>query len=142
MAKQAGYLVHIENSIRQILISAIRSGMEREQHSPVGKKLVEKVDCFLAENIDFTGPVELLFEHMGVSRSRGYDLFHQICGISPKEYILRKKIILAKRMLLDGKDITTIAFDLGFSSSQSFATIFKKLTCLTPTHYRKNGLKH
>jgi AraC-like DNA-binding protein len=139
--KQPGYLIQIENSIRQILISAIRSEMEQEQHAVTGKKFVKKVDCFLAENIDFMGPVEQLFELMGVSRSRGYDIFHHTFGINPKEYILRKKIVLAKQMLLNGKDITTIAYDLGFSSSQSFATIFKKLTCSTPTNFRKNRLK-
>lgn len=139
--KQPGYLVQIGNSIRQILISAIRSEMAEQRHPVTGRKFVKKVDRFLAENIDFMGPVEDLFEEMEVSRSRGYDIFHQIFGINPKEYILRKKIILAKQMLLDGKNITTIAFDLGFSSSQSFATIFKKLTCFTPTNFRKNGLK-
>jgi AraC-like DNA-binding protein len=139
--KQSGYLVQIENSIRQIMISAIRSAMEQEQHQVTSEKFMAKVDAFLAENKTFMGPVELLFERMGVSRSHGYDIFHQTFGINPKEYILRKKIIYAKQMLLDGNAITTIAFDLGFSSSQSFATTFKKLTCSTPSNFRKNSLK-
>ncbi len=132
-----GYLLQIGNSIRQILISAIRSGLEQEQQRVSSKKYVDIVDCFLAENRGFTGPVELLFEKMGVNRSRGYEIFHLTFGISPKEYILRKKIILAKQMLLEQRDITSIAYDLGFSSSQSFATSFKKLTCSTPSNYRK-----
>lgn len=139
--KQSGYLVQIENSIRQILISAIRSAMEHDNSTVRTAGFVAKVDSFLEENKDFMGPVESLFERIGVSRSRGYDIFHETVGINPKEYILRKKISYAKQMLLDGIDITTIAFDLGFSSSQSFATTFKKLTCSTPSNFRRNTLK-
>jgi len=138
--RQAGYLLQIENSIRQILISAIRSGLEQEQHGFSSEKSIDRADCFLTANKEFMGPVELLFEEMGVSRSHGYELFHRHFGITPKEYILRRKIILAKEMLLAKTDITTIAFDLGFSSSQSFATSFKRLTCTTPSSYRKKKL--
>jgi len=140
LEKQTGYLLQIENSIRQILISAIRSEVE-QKHNPVSsRRYIKKVDHFLEEHIDFMGPVEHLFELMGVSRSRGYEIFHTTFGINPKEYILRRKVALAKQMLRDGKDITTIAFDLGFSSSQNFATIFKKLTCCTPTNFRRNHI--
>ncbi len=138
-AKQPGYLAQIENSIRQILISSIRSGLEHKQHQVKTKNFVKKIDCFLADNKDFMGPVEQLFESIGVNRSHGYELFHKTFGINPKEYILRKKIVFAKQMLLEDRDITTIAFDLGFSSSQSFATVFKKFTCSTPTNFRKNN---
>lgn len=135
--KQPGYLVQIENSIRQILISSIRSGLATEQRPVKAQNFAKKIDCFLAENVDFMGPVEQLFENIDVSRSRGYELFHEAFGINPKEYILRKKISLAKQMLREDNNITTIAFTLGFSSSQSFATVFKKLTCTTPSNYRK-----
>ncbi len=140
-AKQPGYLLQIENSIRQILISAMRSGVIAAQHSVTAKKIIEKIDIFLAANKDFMGPVEQLFERMGVSRSRGYDIFHQNFGINPKEYILRRKIVFAKEMLLEERAISSIAYDLGFSSSQSFATTFKKLTCSTPSNYRKKRLQ-
>ena len=138
--RQAGYLLQIENSIRQILISAIRSELEQKQHGFSPEKSIDRADYFLTENKEFMGPIELLFEVMGVSRSRGYELFHRHFGITPKEYILRRKIILAKEMLLEETDITTIAFELGFSSSQSFATTFKRLTCTTPSSYRKKKL--
>ena len=83
------------------------------------------------------GPIEDLLEQLGVKRSRGYEIFLKTTGLNPKEYILRKKIEFAKKMLKQDKNITGIAFDLGFSSSQSFATVFKKLTCITPSNYKK-----
>jgi len=134
-----GYLAQIENSVRQILISAVRSGNGHEEHAGITDNYITIIDTFLAENIDFSGPVEHLFELMGVSRSRGYEIFHEAFGITPKDYILRKKISLAKEQLHAGTDITDIAFSLGFSSSQNFATVFKKLTCLTPSQFRSKS---
>lgn len=136
-----GYLLQIETSICQILISALRSGLAHEKQHHKARKLVAIIDSFLADNETFMGPVEVLFEQMNVSRSRGYDIFHRNFGLSPKEYILRKKITVAKQMLMKGKSVTTIAYDLGFSSSQNFATVFKRLTCVTPTKYRKNNFQ-
>ncbi len=134
--KKHGWTVQIENSIRQILISAIRTATEKED-APETHWLVKKVDQFVDANREFMGPIEDLFEQLGVTRSRGYDIFHKTTGLNPKEYILRKKIDFAKQMLKQDRDITGIAFDLGFSSSQSFATVFKKLTYTTPSDYKK-----
>lgn len=136
--QKTGYRAQIKNSIRQILISALRSGNIEEVRSASQSKYIGIVDTFLDKNIEFMGPVEQLFDLMGVSRSSGYEIFHKTFGINPKEYILRQKVDLAKNMLLEGKDITTIAFTLGFSSSQNFATTFKKLTCTTPSQFKKH----
>ena len=137
--KEAGYLAQIENSLRQILLSAVRSENCYEQHSHAQRKYMKTVDAFLEGHVDFMGPVEQLFELMGVSRSHGYEIFHEAFGITPKDYILRRKIMLAKKLLHAGNDITDIAFSLGFSSSQNFATVFKKLTCLTPSQFRRKA---
>jgi AraC-like DNA-binding protein len=134
--KKHGWKVQIENSIRQILISAIRTPTDEEKDIET-HWLVKEVDQFVEDNREFVGPIEDLFEQLGVKRSRGYEIFHKTTGLNPKEYILRKKIKFAKQMLKQDRDITGIAFDLGFSSSQSFATVFKKLTCITPSDFKK-----
>ncbi len=61
-------------------------------------------------------------------------------GLSPRQYILRDKIEAAKCLLSSqAKPITDIALDLGFVSSQYFATVFKRITGTTPTHYRRQA---
>lgn len=135
--KKTGWKLQVENSIRQIIISAIRTVKDTELEIGEITLLVEKVDQFLDDNHEFMGPIEDLFERLGVTRSRGYEIFHRTTGLNPKEYIIRRKIEFAKQMLLENRNITSIAFDLGFSSSQNFATVFKKLTCLTPSDYKK-----
>lgn len=63
--------------------------------------------------------------------------FQSQIGISPHHYILDRKIARAANLLLTTRtEITRLANDLGFSSSQHFATVFKHYTGLTPLAYR------
>ena len=61
-------------------------------------------------------------------------------GFSPLHYLINIRISEAIR-LLKGEDInlTDIALDVGFYSSQHFSTTFKKLTGYTPSQFRKNN---
>jgi len=63
-------------------------------------------------------------------------LFKEAYGVSPKQYQVAARIREAKRMLA-GRDtsITETAMELGFSSSQHFATQFKEFTGMTPREF-------
>lgn len=68
--------------------------------------------------------------------------FKALTSFSPHDYILRRQVSMAKEKL-SGTDIpiTSLAQELGFSSSQIFARIFKRYTGNTPGEYRiKNTL--
>jgi len=70
---------------------------------------------------------------MALSVSRFKARFKQEIGIPPAEYVLRRKISEAKRLLVQpGATVTDVAFRLSFSSSQYFATVFKRYTGKTP----------
>ena len=59
-------------------------------------------------------------------------------GFTLHEYLLHRRIEEARRRLAGGKDdITAIAHELGFSSSQYFATVFRRETGTTPGDYRE-----
>lgn len=64
--------------------------------------------------------------------------FTKYIGITPYQYILRRKIEKAK-VLLEETTLTSkdIAFDLGFESYSNFNTAFKKITNTTSEAYRK-----
>jgi AraC-like DNA-binding protein len=76
----------------------------------------------------------------GLSESRFKERFRCEVGVPPAEYMMRRKIDAAKSLLLSGNQtVTKIALDLGFSSSQYFATTFRRYTGRTPGEYRRNG---
>jgi AraC-like DNA-binding protein len=79
--------------------------------------------------------------HLSVSRFKSR--FKSEVGVPPWLYILESKVEAAKQRLTDGEEsITQIAISLGFSSSQYFATVFKRLTGITPYAYRQGNFPH
>jgi AraC-like DNA-binding protein len=69
-----------------------------------------------------------------LSSSRFQALFKQKTGIPPAEFALRARVAeAARRLALPGTDVTSVAFALGFSSSQYFSSVFKRFTNLSPS---------
>jgi AraC-like DNA-binding protein len=64
-------------------------------------------------------------------------------GLSFYELINRYRVEEAKSLLIhhDYKRFTvmSVAFDAGFNSKTTFNTVFKKMTGVTPTHYRSRN---
>lgn len=73
----------------------------------------------------------------GLSACHLAERFTRDVGIPPHQYLLQMRIERAKEMLRQSDlPITDLALEMGFSSSQHFASAFKRLTGVTPQHYR------
>ena len=71
------------------------------------------------------------------SKSYIISCFKNEFGISPKQYIIQKKIETAKNMLLEtDMSIKAIAEMLHFADSHHFSNTFKKQTGLAPVEFR------
>jgi len=67
-------------------------------------------------------------------------LFTDEVGVSPRQFLLRERVRRAKELLQESDvAITSIALDLGFSSSQHFAKMFKKIAGRTAHSFRKKA---
>ncbi|MEM7551538.1 MAG: AraC family transcriptional regulator [Bacteroidota bacterium] len=67
--------------------------------------------------------------------------FHQIFGITPFQYISKKRIHEAKLQLLEtNKTIQEIAFDIGYSSFSNFSNYFKEIVGQSPSDFRKSDM--
>jgi AraC-like DNA-binding protein len=72
-----------------------------------------------------------------LSTSHFHAAFLQQTGFTPSDFRQRHRIQRAKQLLQNTSlSISTIAFDLGFSTSQYFATVFRKITGISPREYR------
>jgi len=79
-----------------------------------------------------------LAEKVGLSESGFRERFKAEMGFSPHEYILDRRITEARQRLSETDlDVTRIALDLGFSSSQYFATVFRRRVGMSPSDYRR-----
>lgn len=81
--------------------------------------------------------IENLADIAGLSADWFKEKFRKEMGLSPADFINRCKVEYSKELLNDqNKSVTDVAFQLGFSSSQYFATVFKRYTGQTPTAFR------
>jgi AraC-like DNA-binding protein len=77
--------------------------------------------------------------HLSLTRFK--ERFKTEIGVSPQHFIVEAKVAAAQdRLRLGREPITQIAIDLGFVSSQYFATVFKRITGQTPRDYRKGAV--
>lgn len=77
-------------------------------------------------------------ERIGIDYKTLNDQFIEHLGASVLQYCLRQRVRLARERLLSAETtVTDIALELGFASGQHFATVFRKVTGLTPSQYRK-----
>ena len=65
-------------------------------------------------------------------------LFSSIEGITIEKYAILQRIEKVKELLLyDEKSLSEIAYELGYSSVQHLTQQFKKITGLTPSHFKQ-----
>jgi AraC family transcriptional regulator len=64
-------------------------------------------------------------------------VFTNYIGETPCQFILAKKISMAKKMMIETDiPVIDIGFELGFQSHANFCNAFKKITSKTPTNFR------
>lgn len=69
--------------------------------------------------------------------------FKEETGYAPIEYVINSKLDEAKMMLVHSKDsVESIAFALGYSSSNSLISLFLKRLGITPHQYRKRNRRN
>jgi AraC-like DNA-binding protein len=73
----------------------------------------------------------------GISPHRFSHLFRQEHGITFQEFLLRKRIIEAQRLLIDtDKSVTEVAYAVGFGDLSYFIRIFKRYVGWPPATFR------
>ncbi len=83
--------------------------------------------------------VEVLANEAGMSRSLLHLKMKKITGLSALEYIKRKRMKKAKRLIKEGKNISEVAYQVGYSDPNYFSRAFKKEFNLTPTQYAEEN---
>jgi len=92
----------------------------------------------------FTSPlsIEEIADQLHISRVSLYRHFHREFGISPKRYLVERRLERARQLLLQpGQTVSEIAFTCGFNSEAYFSRLFHQQTGQSPSRYRDQGTK-
>jgi AraC-like DNA-binding protein len=162
MAKDC-QVVGISPLLRQLLIAAVDVPAEYEPASRAGKlmsllidevraapvlplSLPMPVDARLAarcrdfiERPSAQDTIDLWSRELGLSRRTFTRIFKRQTGLSFSVWQRRACLLSALPRLLSGERVTTIAFDLGYSSPEAFAVMFKQLVGSAPDTYRRTA---
>ncbi len=128
-----------KNVLIRCLITEFIVGLVESEKSTDSKEQenMQQVLEYIERNIFDEIRIDDLAGIMQLSVSYFVKMFKGQIGISPHEYILRKKIETSKDMLaVSNYSIIQIAYTLAFSSSQYFSTVFKRFTGISPCKYR------
>jgi transcriptional regulator GlxA family with amidase domain len=100
-------------------------------------KAIKQAQEFIENNIQEKITIDELADLVSLGRRSFERRFKVATNNSVLEYINRVKIESAKRSFeTSRKNITEVMYDVGYTDTKAFRTIFKKITGLTPAEYR------
>jgi transcriptional regulator GlxA family with amidase domain len=98
---------------------------------------IKKAQEFIEKNFQDKITVDQLANILAIGRRSFERRFKKATNNTIAEYIQRVKMEAAKRSFeTSRKNINEVMFDVGYTDTKAFRTIFKKVTGLTPIEYR------
>ncbi len=99
-----------------------------------------KIERFFAEHYAEQITENTLAAHLNLSLRQTTRAMQQFCNTSFRNKLTEVRMLTASKLLLrTDMHIHNIAFKVGYTSSASFCTTFKKYFGMTPTEYKRRG---
>ncbi|MCU7554881.1 AraC family transcriptional regulator [Alteromonas sp. ASW11-19] len=131
--------------LQDVILPRIGCDSDAYTHTSLDIQSLLSVQCA----INFEEIVQLVEEHfcakltlakvasqLNLSPSRVSHLFKDVCGIGFRHYLTCRRLEEAETLLANPRaNITSVAFELGFSSPSHFCKAFKETFGLTPRSY-------
>lgn len=106
--------------------------------------LIQRIKNVIIEMIHYADDHPLINNSAYISKKLNYDytylanLFSEVQGITIEHFIISHKIEKVKELLVyDELSLTEISYKLNYSSVAHLSMQFKKVTGLTPSHFKK-----
>ncbi len=127
-------LAHLNSLLTEINIAYFAA-----QRKVSDEKLSKYIDfkIFVENNLTDHPTITRIAEALAVNTNGLYHIVKHHSGLSPKEFIINRLIVEARRRLYyaRGSSIKNLAFELGFNDPEYFSRVFKKVTGKTITGF-------
>ncbi len=132
-------------AFHELLVTVLRDhdrhAQQREAQTRALSPEIRRAAAWMEQELEDNFAVAQAARRVGLSVAQFHVRFRRETGFAPGLWRTRRRIALAKSLLRRPEaSITEIALRCGFSSSQYFATVFKKMVGLTPGQYRRRVL--
>ncbi len=137
--------VRTRAALDQAYVEAAERVLVELQHLHSGKheKLVERARRLIERSVEHPGagpPISLesVAATLGVSAGHLSRMFRRVSGESFRQYLTRKRLERARRLLLDPLyNVAQVAEACGYPSAAYFARVFRKATGMSPGQYAR-----
>jgi AraC-like DNA-binding protein len=126
----------------QVKIALLNSGFELMDDRRA--ELIEKIKNVIIEMVHHTGEIikinfsDLLSEKLNLDYTYLSNLFSEVQGTTIEQFVISHKIERIKELIIyDELNITEIAWKMNYSSVGHLSNQFKKMTGLSPSHFKQ-----
>lgn len=139
--QEIGYVTSVNQFIDQLFILIARQLTHQNNSRRDFPQTFLNLEQSLRENLSHQWTLEEMAGLVGLGTTAFSEKVKNYTGFSPLNYLINIRITEAIKLLKrPDVHVTDIALDVGFYSSQHFATTFKKLTGYTPSDFRKKNI--
>lgn len=127
------------NDLLYIMLGLFTSGkVELDESLTSNLRTIEIFLNHLQNDFERNWTLEDISEHCGMGITSLSKYFKQLTNMTPINYLIKLRLDAAVKMLSKKElsHISSVCYDCGFSSSQYFATAFKKRFKCTPSDFR------
>lgn len=140
-AQELGYSTRVNHLIDELFILITRQLTRQNNSHRDFPQTFLKLEETLRKNLSHQWTIEEMAALVGLGTTAFNEKVKNFTGFSPLNYLINIRISEAIKLLKrQDINITGIALETGFYSSQHFSTTFKKLTGYTPSEFRKNNI--
>lgn len=127
--------VHLEKNLAELGFELLDNGRQ---------KLIEKIKNIIIKHVHHSDEQEQynFSEIIASALHKDYSylskLFSEVEGVTIEKYIINQKIEKVKELIIYNElSLSEIAYKLGYSSVAHLSSQFKKVTGLTPSHFKE-----
>jgi AraC-like DNA-binding protein len=131
--------------INELLVCVLETLRQRDVHREPALASAERtVAMFLAgleKSVAEPWTLDSMAEHTGLRRTRFAHYCRKLTNMSPMQHLNQLRLKRAKTVMRaePRRSLTDIALDSGFTTSQYFATVFRRLEGCSPREWRKGS---
>lgn len=128
----------------KIIDSMITKNLRPERFQPhisKSQELVNEIITYINLHLTEEITLDCIADHFFMNKDYLGRLFKKHTQATIGHYIALQRVSMAQLLLTEGHSVTQVQEALGFSSYTYFFKFFKKMTGISPSHYRKDNMR-